>query len=139
MAFEEITAAMKILSSTLSCHLDLCAGITSELGALTRGGYLELRDGIHADAIRKLLVHAGVGYGLAVDREVILIRPLAVERGRTGDGICGSTGYGFEKSGEIAAVERDVHDLPAGNDTGSFRRHGLECHGLRFDRDGFRL
>src|SRR5215217_2245753 len=102
MPFEPIAAAMEIGRSGFAGHLYLCTGIPPEFSALARRGYFELRNRIHADAIRELLIHSRVRYGFAIDGKVILVRTLSVEGGASGSCIGRSTGNSFQEAGKIA-------------------------------------
>ena len=139
MTLEPVTAAMEVLRSGSRGDLNLRTRCAPEFRALAVRRYLELGDRIHADAISELLVHAGVGNGLSIDGEIVLIGSLSVERCRTGSCIGRCAGHGLQEAREIPAIERDIDDLPAGDDAGTFGTHGLQLHGFSFNRQRFRL
>src|SRR5215475_1698932 len=139
MAFEPIAAAVKLGCSALAGDLHLRARIAAEFGALTCSGHFELRNRIHADAISKLLVYAGVRNGLSIYREIVLSRALPVKRGCAGNSISRCTGYGLEEPREITAIERDIQNLSSRNDAGTFGRYRFELHRFGFDSYGLAL
>src|SRR5438034_3376514 len=104
MPLEPVAAAMEVGCSGFAGHLHLCAGVSSKFGALAGGGHLEFCDRIHADAISELLVHARVGHGLTIDRKVVLIRALPIERGAARDSIRGSARNRLQQSRKIPSV-----------------------------------
>src|SRR5262249_16459481 len=119
MAFEPVTAAVKLGCAALAGNLHLGARIAAEFRALPCRGHFAFGNRIHADAIRKLLVDTGVRNGLSIDREIVLGRALAVERRRPGNSVRRCTRYSFEETREITAVERDIHNLSSSNDAGT--------------------
>src|SRR2546425_2590806 len=139
VAIEPVAPSVEVLSAGPCGHLQLRSGGAPEFRALAVGGYLELGNGIHADAICELLIDSGIRYRLSVHREVVFIRSLAVESRRARSSICGRAGHSLEKTGEIAAVESDVDDLPARNDTRSLGGHRLQLHCFGFNRQRFIL
>src|SRR5437870_4694685 len=108
MTLEPVTAAVKVVRSSLARDLNLRAGVPSEFRALARRRHFELGNRIHADAICKLLVYAGVCHRLPIDSEVVLIRTLAVECRTARYCVRWSAWNCLQQSCEIAAVQSDV-------------------------------
>src|SRR5579883_2015528 len=139
MALEPVAAAMEFRRSAFACDLYLRSRVASEFCALTGCGDFKFGNRIHADAIRKLLVDARVGHGLAIDCEVVLICALAVKRGRARNRVCRRARYSLKKPREITSVEGDVQYLPSGDDAGTFGRHRFELNRFGFDGHRFAL
>ncbi len=104
MTFEEVTAAMKVLSARLGGHLNMRACIAPELCALGGCGYFELCNRIDIDSVSELLVHAGICDRLAIHGEVVLVRSLPIECCRSAGRIGGSAGNGLQEARKITSV-----------------------------------
>src|SRR5204863_2672527 len=104
MPLEPIASTMEIGCTGFARDLNLSTRVPSKFCALTRRGHLEFGNGIQADAISELLIDARVGYSLAIDGEVILIRTLSIERRAAGNGVRRSARNCFKQSREITPV-----------------------------------
>ena len=117
---------MKVLGAALGDHLNLRSVVAAEFGGLPVGRDLEFGDGVHADAISELLIDADIGHVLTVEREVVLRCAAAIDADVARARVGGDAGNGLQQAGVVAAVDRDVHHLFAGDDAGAFRRSGSE-------------
>ena len=120
-ALEPVAVAVEVFGAALGDDLDLRAVVAAELRGLPVGRDLEFRDRIHADAIGELLVDADVRDVLAVEREVVLRGAAAIDAHVTGTGVGGNAGNGLQQAGVVAAVDRDIDHLRAGDHARALR------------------
>jgi hypothetical protein len=144
VAHELVRAAMELPRATFGDDVDERAGATAELRAVTRRQHLDFGNRVEAWLGDGIGVRAVVHVVGAVDHEVRGRGSDAVDRlsrrGQSQRERVGRLDHGareeLEELGVVAAVQRDVVHLFAGDHAADVARLGLDVARQRRDRDG---
>src|SRR5262249_61061365 len=100
------------------------------------GQHLDLGDHIHFHGGEHAAVGSGVDVGNTIDRQIIGIVPIPVDR----SAYAAILHHAWNRPGqlqEVARQEREVDDLSRVEHAGALRALGLERYSLSFDEYGF--